>query len=273
MVHRAFSVFLFSPEGKLLLQQRAATKVTFAGIWANTCCSHPLATESESAMEGARGVLTAARRKLQQELGIAPEQVPLDSFTWLTRVHYVGASASGGGEGGSASASGSSSSTGGGAAAAAAAARGSGGSGSSGSSGGSGGGGEPLWGEHEIDWILLCTPRSAPAVAPNPNEVQAVREFTQGELREWLRAGSGVPGVELVTPWFGVMERSGLLYRWWDAVLAAGAGGGGGQRGRAARAGSLPRCHGRAGRHGAPGVTSVSAAPARGGGVQYRGGE
>ena len=30
----------------------------------------------------------AARRKLQQELGITPEQIPLDSMTFLTRVHY-----------------------------------------------------------------------------------------------------------------------------------------------------------------------------------------
>ena len=42
-LHRAFSVFLFSPDGKLLLQQRAASKVTFPAVWTNTCCSHPLA--------------------------------------------------------------------------------------------------------------------------------------------------------------------------------------------------------------------------------------
>jgi len=31
MLHRAFSVFLFNQEGRLLLQQRAATKITFPG--------------------------------------------------------------------------------------------------------------------------------------------------------------------------------------------------------------------------------------------------
>jgi len=31
MLHRAFSVFLFNPEGSLLLQQRASTKITFPG--------------------------------------------------------------------------------------------------------------------------------------------------------------------------------------------------------------------------------------------------
>jgi isopentenyldiphosphate isomerase len=34
------------------------------------------------------GVKVAAVRKLQQELGIPPEDVPLDSFTFLTKVHY-----------------------------------------------------------------------------------------------------------------------------------------------------------------------------------------
>lgn len=31
LLHRAFSVFLFNSEGKLLLQQRAASKITFPG--------------------------------------------------------------------------------------------------------------------------------------------------------------------------------------------------------------------------------------------------
>ena len=41
-LHRAFSVFLFNEEGKLLLQQRAADKITFPNVWTNTCCSHQL---------------------------------------------------------------------------------------------------------------------------------------------------------------------------------------------------------------------------------------
>ena len=41
-LHRAFSVFLFNEEGKLLLQQRAKDKITFPSVWTNTCCSHPL---------------------------------------------------------------------------------------------------------------------------------------------------------------------------------------------------------------------------------------
>lgn len=42
ILHRAFSVFLFNEEGNLLLQRRAADKITFPSVWTNTCCSHPL---------------------------------------------------------------------------------------------------------------------------------------------------------------------------------------------------------------------------------------
>ncbi|MBT5121933.1 MAG: NUDIX domain-containing protein, partial [Euryarchaeota archaeon] len=39
--HRAFSVLLFDNQKRLLLQRRASDKVTFPGVWANSCCSHP----------------------------------------------------------------------------------------------------------------------------------------------------------------------------------------------------------------------------------------
>jgi isopentenyl-diphosphate Delta-isomerase len=126
MLHRAFSVFLFTPDGKLILQQRAGTKITFPFIWANTCCSHPLSVGSEMIEEDALGVKNAARRKLEHELGIDPADVPVSVFTWVTRVHYFGASADG------------------------------------------------PWGEHEIDWILLCKPPKLPRITKNPNEVAQV---------------------------------------------------------------------------------------------------
>ena len=39
--HRAFSIFLVDPAGRILLQQRAATKYHSGGLWANSCCGHP----------------------------------------------------------------------------------------------------------------------------------------------------------------------------------------------------------------------------------------
>lgn len=66
--HRAFSVFLFSRDGELLLQQRALTKKTWPGVWSNSCCGHVMLHES---------VENAARRRLKYELGIAKAELHL----------------------------------------------------------------------------------------------------------------------------------------------------------------------------------------------------
>ncbi|CAL1535829.1 unnamed protein product [Lymnaea stagnalis] len=88
MLHRAFSVFLFNLKGELLLQQRAEAKITFPDHFTNTCCSHPLNVPLELEEEDAMGVKRAAQRKLAHELGIEPEQVPLNEFHYLTRILY-----------------------------------------------------------------------------------------------------------------------------------------------------------------------------------------
>ena len=36
--HRAFSVLLFDESGRLLVQRRSLEKITFPGVWANSCC-------------------------------------------------------------------------------------------------------------------------------------------------------------------------------------------------------------------------------------------
>ena len=91
LLHRAFSVFLFDSQNRLLLQQRASEKITFPDMWTNTCCSHPLGIPGESGsdlVESVQGAKRAAQRKLDQELGIKAKQVPLDIFQFLTRIHY-----------------------------------------------------------------------------------------------------------------------------------------------------------------------------------------
>ncbi len=57
-LHRAFSIFIFNDEGKMLLQQRAARKYHFSGLWTNACCSHPRPSETIEA---------AAARRLPEE--------------------------------------------------------------------------------------------------------------------------------------------------------------------------------------------------------------
>ena len=95
LLHRAFSVFIFNTEGEMLLQQRATEKITFADLWTNTCCSHPLCVDDELGLKGTlddkvKGAKTAAVRKLEHELGIPQEEtVSKGDFHFLNRIHYV----------------------------------------------------------------------------------------------------------------------------------------------------------------------------------------
>ncbi|MES1909286.1 MAG: hypothetical protein MHM6MM_002049 [Cercozoa sp. M6MM] len=93
LLHRAFSVFLFDNEGRLSLQQRALEKITFPGMWTNTCCSHPLNLPGEEETsddldQKIEGVKNAARRKLEQELGIPADTFSNNDFHFITRLHY-----------------------------------------------------------------------------------------------------------------------------------------------------------------------------------------
>src|ERR1700759_2130732 len=60
LLHRAISVIIYNSKGEMLIQQRAFKKYHWAGIWSNTCCSHPRKHESFQA---------AAERRLFEELG------------------------------------------------------------------------------------------------------------------------------------------------------------------------------------------------------------
>ena len=88
MLHRAFSVLLFDKNRKLLLQKRASDKVTFPGVWANSCCSHPLHSDEESDLDNAIGVKRAAIRKMHQELGINPNELDVKDFHFVTKMMY-----------------------------------------------------------------------------------------------------------------------------------------------------------------------------------------
>lgn len=73
LLHRAISVFIFNSEGEWLLQRRAISKYHSAGLWTNTCCTHPLPNENN---------LAAANRRLQQEMGMQCALQELFSFTY-----------------------------------------------------------------------------------------------------------------------------------------------------------------------------------------------
>lgn len=75
-LHRAFSIFIFNAKGELLLQRRSAKKPLFAGLWTNTCCSHPLPGEK---------TIAAARRRLQEECGFTTELQEVFAFPYVAR--------------------------------------------------------------------------------------------------------------------------------------------------------------------------------------------
>ena len=71
VLHRAFSLFLFDDDGRLLLQQRAQDKRLWGGYWSNSCCSHPRRGES---------LEVATRRRLRDELNFETE---LEHVYWF----------------------------------------------------------------------------------------------------------------------------------------------------------------------------------------------
>jgi isopentenyl-diphosphate delta-isomerase len=72
-LHRAFSIFIINSNGQWLMQQRALDKYHSAGLWTNTCCSHPRPNETNFA---------AGTRRLDEEMGLHCELEPLFHFTY-----------------------------------------------------------------------------------------------------------------------------------------------------------------------------------------------
>ena len=73
VLHRAFSILIFNNKGELLLQKRSWKKYHSAGLWTNTCCSHPRPGET---------MKDATRRKLAQEMGIDTDLQFAYKFTY-----------------------------------------------------------------------------------------------------------------------------------------------------------------------------------------------
>ena len=82
ILHRAFSVFLFDDDGRVLLQQRSAEKPLWPLVWSNSCCSHPRRGEELD---------QAVRRRLREELGILADATFLYKFEYHARYRDVGA--------------------------------------------------------------------------------------------------------------------------------------------------------------------------------------
>jgi diphosphomevalonate decarboxylase len=79
-LHRAFSVVIWRKNGdniEVLLQRRNRNKYHSGGLWSNACCSHPKPGED---------IVTAAARRLYEELGIKCDLQPIGKFHYQAEV-------------------------------------------------------------------------------------------------------------------------------------------------------------------------------------------
>jgi len=169
ILHRAFSFFLFDKDAKMLLTKRALDKITFPGVWTNTCCSHPLTgmTPDEvdpvpAAYPSFPGIKHASIRKLRHELGIEPQHISHDGIQFLTRFHYWAADTLTYGK-------------------------------------------DAPWGEHEVDYILFLQSTSNVPVKANPEEVAEYKYVSLQELRDMMEE----PGLLWSPWFRGIMDRGG----------------------------------------------------------------
>ena len=189
-LHRAFSFFLFDRNNKMLLTQRASSKITFPSVWTNTCCSHPLYGMKPNEVDVVPdayprfpGIKQASLRKLRHELGLNLldyiDGNNLDEeIKFLTRFHYWASDTITYGA-------------------------------------------ETPWGEHEVDYILFCKilqDGSDISITPNPDEVSVHMFVSIDELKTMMTD----PDL-LWSPWFrGIMDRG--AFDWWDDMEGSLAG-------------------------------------------------
>eukprot|EP00534_Pseudo-nitzschia_fraudulenta_P005653 CAMPEP_0201189158 /NCGR_PEP_ID=MMETSP0851-20130426/137137_1 /ASSEMBLY_ACC=CAM_ASM_000631 /TAXON_ID=183588 /ORGANISM="Pseudo-nitzschia fraudulenta, Strain WWA7" /LENGTH=319 /DNA_ID=CAMNT_0047474931 /DNA_START=108 /DNA_END=1064 /DNA_ORIENTATION=+ len=171
VLHRAFSLFCFNEDGKLLLTQRASDKITFPGVWTNTACSHPLmqmpvseVDDFSEAYPEMPGIKQAAARKAKHELGLDIRSL-LPDTQFVSRFHYWASDVQTYGP-------------------------------------------EAPWGEHEVDYILfLQAPVKEFELEINAEEVADVKYVSVAEMKDMLYNQKGFTW----SPWFvGIMERGGF---------------------------------------------------------------
>lgn len=78
-LHRAFSIFVLNSKNQLLLQKRAYHKYHSGGLWANTCCSHPIKGEEQE---------RTIHRRLIEEMGFDCDLKHLFHFIYRAELDH-----------------------------------------------------------------------------------------------------------------------------------------------------------------------------------------
>jgi isopentenyl-diphosphate delta-isomerase len=81
ILHRAFSIFIFDDQSRLLIHKRSNSKKLWPLYWSNSCCSHPRKGEN---------IEEAAHRRLKEELGIETPLKILFKFQYSASYKEVG---------------------------------------------------------------------------------------------------------------------------------------------------------------------------------------
>lgn len=61
ILHRAFTIFIFSQKGEILIQKRSAQKLLWPLFWETSCSSHPLPGQD---------ILQIAQKRIRTEIGV-----------------------------------------------------------------------------------------------------------------------------------------------------------------------------------------------------------
>lgn len=184
LVHRAFSVLLFDAQGRTLLQQRATSKITFSDVWTNTCCSHPLFGMEPSEYDAPETTLKGDPQGVKNAaVRKLDHELGIKSLdaSRFTFVTRVHYWACDLDTHGPKS----------------------------------------PWGEHEIDYVLVCKLREGEPISvnPHPDEVRDFAWVNQAELE-----ASMADPTKKWSPWFKIIARRFLCAAWWTDLDALCAG-------------------------------------------------